>query len=187
MRTRLSVAALVALASVARGQSTEELLRRPWSVEIAFGQELSGSGFAPPASALFAGVRRTAGDISGWRLLGWRLGRTMDQYDGSGRPREVKHAVNALAFGVDIEARIAEKLYVEPFLGAGLASASANGSTYSSQSPYEPRAGGRVLVAGMAVRYGFLTVQQHVVILHGAKETITEFREYYPALIGIRF
>lgn len=189
MRTEVIVAAaLVALARAAGAQSTDDLVpRKPWSVEAAIGRELEESAYAPRPWGVYAAVRRTAGDFGGWRLMAWHLGRSMSTYFSNGEERRVKHNVTALAFGVDMELKVARKLFLEPFLGAGLAAASANGSTYGTQSPYKPNDTGRVIVGGAALRYRALTIQQHLVILHGAQMTITEFREYYPVMIGVRF
>lgn len=184
----IAVLALLAVPRAAGAQSTQDLLeRKPWAFEGAIGRELDGSEYAPRASAFFAGIRRATDDFGAWRLMGWQLRRTTRQLDGSGQPRQVKHAVTALALGVDIDVKIADQVYAEPFFGAGLATASANGATFGTQSPFRPRDSGRILVAGAALRYRFLTLQQHFVILHGAEETITEFREYYPFLVGVRF
>lgn len=175
--------------AAARAQSTERLFAESdfGRFEVAAGGEMDGDGYSGQVSGIYGAYRAIAEGAGSWRLMGWGIRRTRRGVDRNGQPVEIRH--RALVAAAGPEWRIALPLresWAAAFGGLGYArlhSSHAEGFF----SDFRPSDNGWAIVAGFGVTFRRVLLQQHIVVIHGAHQTLQVHREYYPIVVGVRF
>ena len=203
----LAALAALALAATARAQPSTSRLpeadaqSRALRFEVSAGASVvpipdivgvSSSDDLPEPYALLAALRWSAESAGGVRLMTVWLGRdqTLHLYDqGNPRRSEIAQRLLGLAGAVDASWRPSRRASVAMSLGGGLASARGGHQTWTSSGSSVERATetGRLIMAGLALRYRSLVIEQHGIVLLGAEGAVPFNREFFPLTIGWRF
>lgn len=188
----IALALFVALApAAASAQSTEHLLTRQnyGRFEAALGRELVGDVYSGSVTGVYGAYRAVLENNSGWRLMGWSLWRDRRSTDSNGQPVDIQH--RSMVIGAGPELRIAlpaRRTWAVGFLGAGYARVYASHPEfYYSSQDFQKSGNGWAILGGFGVTLHRVVIQQHIVVIHGAMNTLQVNREYYPVMLGVRF
>lgn len=183
--------ALLLAPSLASAQpSTDRLARQAtWSTSIAGGTEILKLGGSYSGRVLGLSIARRlalTGSAAGLSGNAFVLRRDLDVVL-DGPPQHIAHEVIGFSLAVDADIPLSPELSVVPQAGLGLAPyVHASGRQYLSDL-FQPLASGKIWTLGFEVRVKRFLVRQHFIGLLGAENTIYEFREYYPLMVGWRF
>jgi hypothetical protein len=190
MRRSIAVACVCVAIPVAdtAAQSTANLMtaRTYGRFEAALGRELVGDKYSGSVTGAYGAYRAVLENNSAWRVMGWALWRSREGVDSNGQPVEVEHRALVAAVGPELRLPVARQSWFVGFLGAGYARLYASRPEYDFEA-FQKSANGWALVGGLGLTVRRLTLQQHIVIIHGAHQTLQVNREYYPIMVGVRF
>ena len=172
-------------------QSTAHLItaRDFGRFEAALGRELVGDLYSGSVTGAYGAYRVIVEPNSSWRVMGWSLWRDRKGSDANGQAIDIEHRALVLGAGPEFRTPIPlRQSWFGGFLGAGYARVHASHPEFfHSSQGFQKSANGWALVGGFGLTIRRVIVQQHVVIIHGAHETLQVNREYYPIMLGVRF
>jgi hypothetical protein len=191
VRAAVAIAWLGLMPTPGLAQNTGHLItaREFGRFEAALGREVVGDVYSGSVTGAYGAYRAIVEPNSSWRVMGWSLWRDRKGSDANGQPVDIEHRAIVLAAGPEFRTPIPlRQSWFGGFLGAGYARVHASHPefVYSSQG-FEKSGNGWALVAGFGLTMRRVIVQQHVVIIHGAMNTLQVNREYYPVMLGVRF
>lgn len=189
------IVALTLVAPMARAQpSTAKLWPdRPWVVDVAAGPEVgfltggfgSSDGREGRAYGVMGAVRARLATHVFLGATAWRLGRSSKPFTAQGGTR-TDH-VTTIGFEAMLGLPVYRRVRLSATGGLG-AAISVTSSGAPPGGPSRPGSGtGTMPMFGATLEVGRLQFSQKALILLGADDVVTEFREYFPLTVGWRF
>ena len=201
IRTLAVLATLLAFAP-ANAQSTTNVghYERPIQADLSLGTDFAESQNvyccnSGPFRMLSAGVRWRPVDDGGFRLGFLTASRNTEvtYYTANNQEdrAQVRERIIAATLSADYFLRVIGDLGASVSVGVGVAPRVQGRLDRSAQNtypvPYNTTEAGMLYTGSVGLRYRWIFVEQHLIILSGANSAIRENREFFPVSVGVRF
>jgi hypothetical protein len=199
----LLVAALLSVPASTDAQSTTNVghYERPIQFDVFVGTEFADERneypccSSGPLRMLSAGVRWRPVDDGGFRLGVLNAARTTESTfftsNGGKEPGYVRERLLAFTLSADYFLRLINDFGASVSVGVAFAPYVKGRLERSEQNgypaPYDVSERSILYTGSLGLRYRWIFVEQHLMILGGANNAIRENREFYPVSVGLRF